>query len=37
VVEVTVRGLGELEGTHADIVQSLEIVSIFPRSMSIPK
>jgi len=25
VVEVTVRGLGELEGTHADIVQSLVI------------
>jgi hypothetical protein len=32
VVEVTVRGLGELEGTHANIVQSLRIVSIFPCS-----
>jgi hypothetical protein len=24
VVQVTVGGLGQLEGTHADIVQSLE-------------
>jgi hypothetical protein len=36
VVEITVRGCGELEGTHADVVQGLRIVSGFPVPIPFP-